>query len=104
MSAQPTGGKGPEGEVRRLELTALLQHPSLRFLNELTLAGPLPHARVWIEALQHHAPAGLRRITTNAIAPTDAFATDLAFRFPRWTWVWGGAQPSSGLFKKLFGR
>ncbi len=107
MSVAPLGnGKGPEGEGRVLELTAFLQHPSLRFLNDLTLSGPLPHARLWLEVLQRYAPPGLRRITTNAIAATDTVAVDIAFRFPRWTWVWGTGTASTGggLFKKLFGR
>ena len=89
-------------EARILELTAALQHPSLRFVNELHLKGPLPHAKLWLEVLQRFAPAGLKRITTDAITSTDAFAVDIAFRFPRWTWVWGQPQ-SGGFFKKLFG-
>ena len=96
--------KSPEGgEARVLELTALLQHPSLHFLNELTLAGPLWHAKLWLAVLQKFSPPGLRRITTNAIAASDPFAVDIAFRFPRWTWVWGQPAPG-GIFKKLFGR
>ena len=105
MAVQPVTGRGTDGEARVLELMALLQHPSLRFLNELTLAGPLPHAKLWLEALQRHAPPALRRVTTNTIAATDAVAVDIAFRFPRFTWVWGTGAPSSGgLFKRLFGR
>lgn len=92
------------GEGRLHELTALIQHPSLRFLNELTLAGPLDHARLWLEVLQRSAPPGLRRVTTRSIAASDPFAVDIAFRFPRWTWVWGEGSSQSGLFKKLFGR
>jgi hypothetical protein len=104
MSVEPVP-KSPEGgEARVLELTALLQHPSLHFLNELTLAGPLAHSKLWIEVLQRFAPPGLRRVTTNAIAASDPIAVDIAFRFPRWTWVWGQAPKEGGLFKKLFGR
>lgn len=88
-------------EARILELTAALQHPSLKFVNELHLKGPLPHAKLWLEVLQRFAPAGLKRITTDAIASTDAFAVDIAFRFPKWTWLWGQPQ-SGGFFKKLF--
>ena len=101
LTVEPAA-KSPEGsEARVLELTALLQHPSLHFLNELTLAGPLSHAKVWLEVLQRFSPPALRRITTNAIAASDPFAVDIAFRFPRWTWVWGQAS-AGGLFKKLF--
>ena len=93
-----------DGETRSFELTALLQHPSLRFLNELVLAGPLPHAKVWLTALQRYGPPALRRITTASITSTDAVAVDIAFRFPRWTWVWSTpTAPSGGLFKRLFG-
>jgi hypothetical protein len=96
--------KSPEGgEARVLELTAFLQHPSLHYLNELTLAGPLAHAKLWLEVLQRFAPQALRRVTTNSIASSDPFAVDIAFRFPRFTWTWGQA-PQGGLFKKLFGR
>jgi hypothetical protein len=102
MTAEPVP-KSPEGEARILELTALLQHPSLHFLNELTLAGPLSHAKLWLEVLQRFAPQALRRVTTNTIAASDPIAVDIAFRFPRFTWAWGQAQPV-GLFKKLFGR
>ncbi|MDP1827992.1 MAG: hypothetical protein Q8L48_32255 [Archangium sp.] len=102
MAVEPLP-KSPEGEARILELTALLQHPSLHFLNELTLAGPLSHAKLWLEVLQRFAPQALRRVTTNSIAASDPIAVDIAFRFPRFTWTWGQAQPV-GLFKKLFGR
>ena len=104
LTVSPGVEKVPEGEARVLELMALLQHPSLRFLNELTLAGPLSHARPWLEALQRAAPPGLKRITTNAIAATDQVAVDIAFRFPRWTWVWGQGSSAGSFFKKLFGR
>lgn len=89
-------------EARILELTAALQHPSFRFVNELTLEGPLAHAKLWLEVLQRYAPPGLKRITTEAIAASDPFAVDITFRFPRWTWVWGQPQ-SPGFFKRLFG-
>lgn len=92
------------GEARLLELTAFLQHPSFRFLNDLTLAGPLPHARVWLEVLQRFAPVGLKRVTTKNIAATDQVATDIAFRFPKWTWVWGTGTSGGGFFRKLFGK
>ncbi|MFZ5441243.1 MAG: hypothetical protein ACOZQL_14640 [Myxococcota bacterium] len=92
------------GDDGRLdELAAFLQHPSLRFLNDLTLAGPLEHARVWLEVLQRYAPPGLRRVTTTAIAASDPFAVDIAFRFPKWTWVWGTGS-EGGLIKRLLGR
>jgi hypothetical protein len=45
----------------------------------------------------------LKRITTAAITATDAVAVDLAFRFPRWTWVWGTASSSSSFLRRLFG-
>jgi hypothetical protein len=104
LKVEPSGEKTATGEARLLELVAFLQHPSLRFLNELTLAGPLEHARVWLDALQRGAPLGLRRVQTDAIAATDAIAVDIAFRFPKWTWVWGTAKASRGFFKKLFGK
>ena len=103
LAVEPIPRSPEGGEARVLELAALLQHPSLHFLNELTLAGPLWHAKLWLQVLQRFAPAGLRRVTTNAIAASDPFAVDLAFRFPRWTWVWGQPAPA-GIFKKLFGR
>jgi hypothetical protein len=103
LSVEPLPKSPERTEARILELTAQLQHPSLHFLNELTLAGPLSHAKVWLEVLQRYAPPALRRITTNAITSSDPFAVDIAFRFPRWTWVWGQPQ-SGGLFKKWFGR
>ncbi|MBL8914051.1 MAG: hypothetical protein JNM17_25325 [Archangium sp.] len=106
MTVEPAVGGNKvttTGEARLLELTALLQHPSFRFLSELTLAGPLPHARVWLEVLQRFAPVGLKRVTTNSVAATDQIATDISFRFPKWTWVWGTAT-SGGFFKKLFGK
>lgn len=101
LGVEPAG-KVEHTEARILELTAALQHPSFRFVNELTLKGPLAHAKLWLEVLQRFAPPGLRRITTEAIVSSDPFAVDIAFRFPRWTWVWG--QPrTGGFFKKLFG-
>jgi hypothetical protein len=105
MTVSPVSEKAPDGEARVLELTAFLQHPSLRFLNDLTLAGPLPHAKLWLEVLQRYAPPGLRRVTALRIAATEPVAVDIAFRFPRWTWVWGTASTSSGggLLKRLFG-
>lgn len=104
MTVEPASGRVAEGEARRLELTAFLQHPSLRFLNELTLAGPLPHARVWLEVLQRYAPPALKRVTTHAVAASDPIATDIAFRFPKWTWVWSTAPSQGGFFKKIFGK
>ncbi len=103
MTVQPGPEKVAEGEARVLELTAFLQHPSFRFLNELHLAGPLAHAKCWLEVLPRYAPPGLKRITTAAITATDAVAVDLAFRFPRWTWVWGTASSSSSFLRRLFG-
>lgn len=103
MKVEPGPEKVTDGEARVLELTAFLQHPSFRFLHELHLAGPLVHARLWLEVLQRFAPPGLRRITTSAITATDAIAVDIAFRFPRWTWVWGTGA-TGGFFKRLFGR
>jgi fumarate reductase subunit C len=103
MTVQPGPEKVAEGEARVVELTAFLQHPSFRFLNELHLAGPLAHAKCWLEVLPRYAPPGLKRITTAAITATDAVAVDLAFRFPRWTWVWGTASSSSSFLRRLFG-
>lgn len=103
LSVEPAGKTIDASEARVLELTAALQHPSFHFLNELTLAGPLPHARVWLSVLQRFAPPALRSVTTNSIAASDPFAVDIAFRFPRWTWVWGQAAPV-GILQKLFGR
>jgi hypothetical protein len=104
MTVEPASEKVTHTEARILELTAFLQHPSLRFLNELTLAGPLPHARLWLEVLQRSAPNALKRVSTNAVAASDQIATDIAFRFPKWTWVWGAGTSGGGFFKKLFGR
>jgi hypothetical protein len=105
MTVQPANGsRVVDVEARAWELTALLQHPSLRFLNELVLAGPLPHAQVWLAALRRYGPPALRRITTASISSTDALAVDIGMRFPRWTWVWSTPTVSgSGLFKRLFG-
>ncbi|MFT3712475.1 MAG: hypothetical protein QM817_32920 [Archangium sp.] len=104
MTVEPESEKIVHTEARILELTALLQHPSLRFLNELTLAGPLPHARLWLEVLQRTAPNALRRVTTNAVGAKDQIATDIAFRFPKWTWVWGKPSAAAGFFKRLLGK
>jgi len=103
MTVQPGPEKVAEGEARVLELTAFLQHPSFRFLNELHLAGPLAHAKLWLEVLPRYAPPGLKRITTASITATDAVAVDIAFRFPKWTWVWGTGSSSSSFFRRLFG-
>lgn len=94
---------GPHGKTASSPeaLGVLLQHPSLRLVHDLTLAGPLAHAQPWIEALARHAPQGLRRVTVQAVAATDPTAVDLAFRYPRWVWVWGSGE--RGLFKRLFG-
>ncbi len=102
LATSPSGRAQTQGDARVNELTALLQHPSLRFLNELTLLGPLPHARIWLEALARSAPPGLKRVTVNAIAATEPEAVDLAFRFPKWTWVWGSS--ARGLLRRLLGR
>lgn len=103
MTVEPLPKSAQSGEARVLELTAFLQHPSLHFLNDLTLAGSLSHAKLWLEVLQRYAPLALRRVTTRSIAASDPFAVDIAFRFPRFTWTWGQA-PQGGLFKRLFGR
>lgn len=102
LSTSPSGRAETHGDARVNELTALLQHPSLRFLNELTLSGPLPHTRTWLDALARTAPPGLKRVTVNAIGPKEPQAVDLAFRFPKWTWVWGSSE--RGLLQRLFGR
>lgn len=104
LTAQPGPEKVADGEARVLELCALLQHPSLRFMNDLTLAGSLAHARLWLEALQRAAPPGLKRVTTTSIAASDPFAVDIAFRFPKWTWVWGQVSSSSSFLRRLFGK
>ena len=103
LSVEPADKSVDASEARILELTALLQHPSFHFLNDLTMAGPLAHAKVWLSVLQRFAPPALRRVTTDSIAASDPFAVDIAFRFPRWTWVWGQSAPV-GMFRKLFGR
>ncbi|MDP2275345.1 MAG: hypothetical protein Q8N23_29565 [Archangium sp.] len=103
LSVEPAAKSFETSEARILELTALLQHPSLHFLNDLTLAGPLAHAKVWLSVLQRFAPPALRRVMTESIAASDPFAVDIAFRFPRWTWVWGQPAPV-GIFEKWFGR
>lgn len=103
LTAEPAGKPVEESEARILELTALLQHPSLHFVDELILAGPRAHARSWHEALQRFAPPVLRLVTTNCIAANDGYAVQLAFRAPRWAWAWGQAAPE-GIFKRLFGR
>lgn len=91
-------------ELRVWELVGLLQHPSLRFLTDLTLTGPLDHARPWLEALQRSSPLALKRVTVHAVPANDPIAVDIAFRFPRWTWTWGGATPAPGFFSRWFGR
>ncbi|MGV3623211.1 MAG: hypothetical protein ACO1OB_20495 [Archangium sp.] len=89
------------GEGRVNEITAFLLHPSLRFLNELTLRGSATHTQGWLEALGRSAPPALKRVTVKAIGARDPAAVDLAFRYPKWTWVWGEEK---GLLSRLFGR
>lgn len=103
LCVEPAGKSVDASEARVLELTALLQHPSFHFLNDLTLAGPLTHAKVWLSVLQRFAPPALRRVMTDCITASDPFAVDITFRFPRWTWVWSQPAPV-GLFERLFGR
>ncbi len=94
----------PKGEASVEQLGALLAHPSLRFLQELRLEGPLPHARRWLDALGRFTPPpGLRLVHVEALEPRSPEALDLALRFPRWTWSWGGPA-GEGLLKRLFGR
>lgn len=88
-------------------VSALLQHPSLRFIQELRLLGPSEQARAWIEALLRHPSPALRTVVVNSVASTDPWAVDLAYRYPRWTWVWGAAPGFgagvSGAFRRLLG-
>jgi hypothetical protein len=96
-----------EAEARTSAVSAVLAHPSLRFVRELRLAGPRSHARVWVEALQRQPPLALRQVTLDAVADTDPWALDLAYRLPRWTWSFGAGPrrpPLAGTLRRLLGR
>lgn len=97
-----------ELEARSTALAMLLQHASLRFVQELRLLGPKHHLEAWLEALHRAAPASLKRIEAAAVDERSPEAVDLAFRFPRWTWAWGahggGGSGLASRLKKLFGR
>lgn len=104
LTTEPASRGHDASEARVLELTALMQHPSLRFLQDLTLDGPVEHAKTWLEVLRRAAPPGLRRVTVPGIAGNDPVAVEISFRFPKWTWTWGQFSGSSSLFRRLFGR
>lgn len=104
MSVAPAPRPPLAGEEQLLALTAFLRHPSLRFLQELTLAGDVEHAKAWFEALGRAAPPALRRVTVPSVPGDDPVATELSFRFPRWTWAWGQRSSSSSFLRRLFGR
>lgn len=100
-----------EQEARTQAAVGLLQHPSLRFVQEIRLAGKAGHAKAWIEALHRAAPPALKRVAASAFGPRDPYAIETAFRFPRWTFRWTGSDDAGdgvlGLgskLKKLFGR
>lgn len=101
LATRPAGALPPRAEAHLDALGALLQHPSLRFVQLISLNGPLDHARRWIEALQRHPPPGLRRVHLSAVPQTDSFAIDVAYRIPRWLWTWGKTRPPS-LWTRLF--
>jgi hypothetical protein len=93
-------------EAQLAAVTGLLQHPSLRFVREVRLAGPAAHARVWVDALQRQPLPALRQVAVDAVAETDPWALDLAYRLPRWTWTFGGGTGRGGLgglLKRLLG-
>lgn len=105
LEAAPAGKEAADFVARSWEVAALLQHPSLRFLRELTLAGSLTHAKAWLEALQRTAPPALRHVTVMGVAPSEPLAVELGLRFPRWTWAWGRPTGASGssLLRRLLG-
>jgi hypothetical protein len=60
---------------------------------------------VWVDALQRQAPPALRHVTLASVAPTEAWAQDLAYRLPQWTWTFGGRQAAglTGALRRLLG-
>jgi hypothetical protein len=103
LAVRPEGELPPTAEAHVAALVGLLQHPSLRFVQLLSLNGSLPHAHRWVQALQRLPPPALRRVHITAVPASDPFAIDVAYRFPRWTWTWGKAKRGS-LWTRLFSR
>ena len=101
LAARPAGELPPDSEAHVAALMGLLQHPSLRFIQLLSLNGTLAHAHRWVQALQRQPPPALRRVHITGVPATDPYAIDVAYRFPRWTWTWGKASRGS-LWARLF--
>jgi hypothetical protein len=98
-----------EQETVALAAATLLQHPSLRFVQEVRLSGKVGHAKAWVEALQRSAPPALKRVVVAGAGPRDPWAIETGFRFPKWTFRWTGADGEAGgglgqKLKRLFGR
>lgn len=97
-----------EADARTQAALGLLAHPSLRFVQDLKLSGKASHTKAWLEALHRGAPPALKRVVSSAFGPRDPFAIETAFRFPKWTFRWTGADgDGEGLgsrLKRLFGR
>jgi len=101
LAARPSGELPVVAEDHIVALMRLLQHPSLRFVQLVSLNGPLSHAHRWVEALQRQPPPALKRVHITSVPQTDAYAIDLAYRVPRWIWTWGKAKRGS-LWTRLF--
>jgi len=111
LEVTPTAAKdlsAAEQDARTQAALGLLTHPSLRFVQELKLSGKPGHTRAWVEALHRGAPPALKRVVSSAFGPRDAYAIETAFRFPKWTFRWTGADGEGeglgGRLRRLFGR
>ncbi|MCC6338226.1 MAG: hypothetical protein IT380_30065 [Myxococcales bacterium] len=112
LEVTPTGKDvaAAEQEARTTHAVGVLAHPSLRFMQELRLAGKPGHARAWVEALQRAPPPALKRVVVPGVDARDAWALEAGFRFPKWTFRFGGGSGEAegrGLgqkLKRLFGR
>lgn len=110
LEVTPTASKdvgASEAEAVTLAAAALLQHPSLRFVQELQLSGKAGHAKAWMGALQRVAPPTLRRVVVAGVGARDPWAIETGFRFPKWTFRWGSDGAGGGglgqKLKRLFG-
>lgn len=101
LAVRPAGELPLAAEAHIAAVMRLLQHPSMRFLQLLSLNGPRAHAHRWVQALQRQPPPALKRVHLASVPQTDAYAIDLAYRVPRWTWTWGKAKRKS-LWTRLF--
>jgi hypothetical protein len=91
------------GEAKVQALVGLLQHPSLRFVRDLTLRGSKAHAQAWVEALARQPLPAMRSVSVEQVADTDPWAIEVAYRVPRFTWRWL-RKPARGFFQRLFSR